>query len=150
MIPESIATTSARDVVRLHLLHALGAVIGDLTNSNQLESHDALELSNEVSKALLGIPESVGEVEVLKSLPYGEQPEAEASLSEYGKYRIAKTFYEDTMQGYTPVSKAAGYVPPADMEDFRADVADCLMREFNLGCDDALDCAETFFGLFGR
>lgn len=162
-IPDSIATTTARDVVLQQVFKALRATVADLQDSGQIETADALELTEQVSKALLSVPASAGETEVLKSLPYGAlttdaalltqggaltgldaEPEA---ISEYGKRRIAKALYDDTVAGLSPVSKALGYTPPADMEEFRTDVADCFMQEFGVNTDDGLECAEHFFNL---
>ena len=159
-IPDSIATTSAREVLLLTVSKAARGAIDDLLDSGQIDASDALELTQEVSKALGAIPESVGTTEVLKSLSYGAETTdaslltqgaalSAPALSDYAKRRIAKALYDDTINGLSPVSKAVGYVPPDDMSEFRTDIADCFMQEFGVGTDDALECAGYFFGHFG-
>lgn len=161
-IPDSIATTTAREVVKGAVFKALGLTVEDLLGSGQIDHDDALEITQAVSKALLDIAPEVGETEVLKSLSYGAlttdtalmtggaaltgvEPEP---LSEYAKRRIAKALYDDTVSGVSPVSKAVGYEPPEDMEEFRTDIADCFMQEFGMGADDGLECAQMFFDHF--
>lgn len=163
-IPDSIATTTAREVVQTQVFKALHATVQDLLDSGQIDSGDALHITQEVSKAMLAIPAEAGEVEVLKSLSYGAlttdtamlsgggalsfAAELDAqTLSEYGKRRIAKALVDDTLAGVSPVSKAVGYEPPADMDEFRTDIADCFMQEFGVSADDGLECADLFFNM---
>lgn len=158
-IPDSIATTTAREVVKTNVLKALQATVADLLGSGQIEAHDALTLTHEVSKALLTVPSEVGEVEVLKSLGYGAMTTDAAllgagaaltlpSMSEYQIRRAAKALYRDTLEGDSPVSKAVGYEVPLDPDDFRMDIADCFMQEFGMNEDDGLSAAGHFFDLF--
>lgn len=160
MIPDSIATASAREVLLITVSKAARAAIDDMLDSGQIDAGDALELNQEVSKALGAIPSEVGQTEVLKSLSYGSYTTDDslltqgaalttATLTDYAKRRIAKALYDDTVNGLSPVSKAVGYVPPADLDEFRTDIADCFMQEFAVGADDALECADYFFSHFG-
>lgn len=162
MFDDAPETISALEVIKGAMLHAGLAALSDMHGAEQIDADQFASMTAEITKSVGVLAEEVFGTEVSKALDYGavstdasqltqggaatfaSEPE---DLTDFRREIIARELHKATIEGYSPISKAVGYEPPSDPEEFLSDVGDCAMQHYGCNSDDGLAIAQRFVQL---
>lgn len=163
MIMEEQNTVGSLEVIKGVMLRAGLAALEDMADAGQVTASEHAQMVKEVSKSVEVLSEEVFAADVSKSLSYGAMTTdvsalsqggaatgesfEPADLSDFRRELIAREFHKATIEGYSPVSKAVGYEPPSDPEEYLSELGDCVQQNYACNTDDALLIAQRFVQL---